>query len=233
MSDLESSQPTPAAPASAPDPAGSERPAATEPEKKPGLLRRLYNWVLGWADTPYGTPALGVLSFTESSFFPIPPDPLLVALAVGKRERSLWYATVCTVSSVLGGLMGYWIGAALFDMFGTKIIEFYGAEQLFENLKQNFQEWGFWAILGAALTPIPYKVFTIAAGACGLPLGVFTIASVVGRGARFFAVALMIRIFGEKIRNFIERYFDILSILFIVALVGGFILVKYLGGGEH
>ncbi|MEM7168467.1 MAG: YqaA family protein [Planctomycetota bacterium] len=207
--------------------------APTEPEKRPGLLRRLYNWVLHWADTRYGTPALAGISFTESSFFPIPPDPLLIALAIGKRERSLWYAFVCTVSSVLGGLLGYWIGASLFDLFGTKIIEFYGAEKLFGDLQEDFKTWGFWAILGAALTPMPYKVFTIAAGACGLNLWTFTIASVVGRGARFFTVALLIRIFGEKIRDFIERRFDLVAILFMIALVGGFVVVKLFFGGDH
>ena len=108
--------------------------ASTE-GKRPGIMRRMYDWVLHWADTPYGTPALGGISFMESSFFPVPPDPLMMALAVSKRERSLWYATVCTVASVIGGLFGYWIGATFFDAFGEKIIDFYGKQDAFESLK--------------------------------------------------------------------------------------------------
>ena len=186
----------------------------------------MYDWVVGWADTKYGTPALGGISFAESSFFPIPPDPLLVALCVGKRERSLWYGTVCTVASVLGGLFGYWIGANLFDSIGQPIVDFYGKQEVFDDLQEKFQTYGFLAVLTAALTPVPYKIITITAGVCGVNLWTFTIASVIGRGARFYAEAILIRIFGESIRDFIDRYFDLCAIAFLVLLVLGFVLFK-------
>lgn len=218
--------PTPGPVNERPAMSGAPTPAPDTPRRGP--LRRLYDWVLGWADTRFGTPALAVLSFIESSFFPIPPDPLLLALAVAKPKRSLTYATVCTIASVAGGLFGYWIGFALFDLIGQRILEFYGLNAHYETVKVRFQEYAFLSILGAAFTPIPYKVFTIAAGSFGLDLLTFTLASALGRGLRFFLEGFLIRWFGPSIRDFIDRYFNLLAIAFFILLIGGFVLVKVL-----
>lgn len=195
---------------------------------RPNVMRRLYDWVLHWAHTPYGTPALSLISFVESSFFPVPPDPLLMALCLGRPKRSIFYAFICTVSSVLGGLLGYLIGYAAFDLIGQPIIDFYGREDLYDKLKVQFEEYAFLTILTVALTPIPYKVFTIAAGSFQLALWPFIAASLVGRGLRFFAVALLIRLFGAPIKVFIDRYFNLLATLFMVLIILGFIAIKVL-----
>ena len=195
---------------------------------RPGILRRIYDWVLGWADTPYGTPVLAVVSFTESSFFPIPPDPLLMALTLARPRRAAFYAMVCTVTSVLGGLMGYWIGLGAMEWLGKPILEFYGRSGDFAALQEKYQNYAFLTILGAALTPIPYKVFTIAAGACRVAIPTLIFASLLGRGLRFFAVALLLGAFGKPMRNFIDRYFNLLCALFFLVLILGFIAVKML-----
>ncbi len=194
---------------------------------KPHIIRRLYDWVLHWAETPYGTLALILLAFSESSFFPIPPDVLLIALAISIPRRSLFYAFIATMSSVTGGILGYYIGSGLMQVVGYKIIQFYHAEELFIQLSDTFNQYNFWAVLVAAITPIPYKVFTIAAGATNANFGVFMMASILGRSFRFFAVGTLIFLFGERIKNFIDKYFNLLSILFMVLLIGGFLLIKY------
>lgn len=201
--------------------------APDAPPKRPNVVRRLYNWVLHWADTPYGTPALGVLAFTESSFFPIPPDVLLIALAVSKPKRSFRYATVCSVMSVIGGFFGYLIGYALMEAVGNRVLEFYGYTEQFAELQKLFQDQGFLWVLAAALTPIPYKVFTIAAGTVSLNLLTFAAASVLGRSARFFAVAALVRIFGPSIKRTIEKYFNLATVVFMVLLILGFVVIKY------
>ena len=170
-----------------------------------GVVKRLYDWVLSWAETPYGPAALFVLAFCESSFFPIPPDPLLIALCLGFRKRSLAFAGLCTAASVLGGLFGYWIGQALLDTVGMPILDFYGKVEDFDSLAAQFREAGNGAVLVAALTPIPYKLVTITAGATGMALAPFTAASVVGRGLRFSLLAGLIHWKGEAIAGFIER----------------------------
>jgi membrane protein YqaA with SNARE-associated domain len=190
-------------------------------------LKRLYNWVLHWADTKYGTPALAVISFAESSFFPIPPDILQIALSVGKPKRSLYYAAINTIFSVSGAFFGYFIGFALMGTVGIAIIHFYHAEAMFESLKVLFNDNSFIAIVIAAFTPIPYKVFTITAGACSTPLLTLLLASILGRAGRFFAVGITIYIFGAKVKTFIDKYFDILSIVFTILVIGGiFVLTK-------
>jgi membrane protein YqaA with SNARE-associated domain len=191
-------------------------------------VRRLYDWVLSWAETPYGPLALFVLSFAEASFFPIPPDPLLIALCLGLRKRSLWFAGLCTAASVLGGLAGYLIGFGAFETVGRPIIEFYGKSGEFEELAQTFRNNGDTAVLVAALTPIPYKLVTITAGAVQMNLAAFTGASIIGRGARFFALAVLIWWKGDAIAGFIERWFEILAVVFAVLLVGGFVVVRLL-----
>ena len=192
------------------------------------FLRKLYDWVLHWAHTPYATSALVLNSFAESSFFPIPPDVLLIALSVSRRKKALYYALMTTVASVAGGILGYYIGAALMDAVGWPIIKFYHKEEIFQKLIEMFRENSFWAVLIAALTPIPYKIFTIAAGASASLFSQFLIASILGRSIRFLALGILIYIFGEKIKIFIDKYFNLLSILFVVLLVLGVILVKFL-----
>ncbi|HOK07536.1 MAG TPA: YqaA family protein [Syntrophales bacterium] len=200
------------------------------------ILRQLYDWVLHWADTPYGAPALFVLAFTESSFFPVPPDPLLMALALGRREKALAFAAVCTAASVLGALfgyaIGYWVWWAGPDTFSAVARFFFDhvpgfSVGTFRRIQDLFERWNFWIVFTAGFTPIPYKVFTVAGGAFAVNLPMFLLASVVSRGARFFLVAALIWRFGAPIRAFIDRYFDLLAVLFTVLLVGGFILVKW------
>jgi len=189
-------------------------------------LRALYKWVLHWADTPYGPSALFLLAFAESSFFPIPPDVLLIVLAISIPLRAFRYAAICSVGSVAGGVFGYFIGAKLMEAVGRPILEFYNVTEKYNELQAIYQAHGAWAVGIAAFTPIPYKAFTISAGAFAISLPVFVAASVVGRSARFFLVAALIYKFGEPVREFIERYFDLLALLFAALLVGGFILVK-------
>lgn len=207
------------------DPTETSAPVA---EDRPGPLRRVYDWVLSWADRPGGGWALFGIAFAEASFFPIPPDVLLIPLALGRPNRALWFAAVCTAGSVLGAVGGYLIGSLLFTSIGQPIVEFYGAGAEYSSLGRMFDE-NLWLTLGTAgFTPIPFKVFTIAAGAFGVSFVPFVIVSAASRGARFFLVAILLRLFGERIRDFIERYFNLLSILFVLALIGGFLLVGVL-----
>jgi len=196
--------------------------------RRPHVVRRLYDWVLHWAETPYGTPALGVLAFAESSFFPVPPDVLLIALAVSKPKRSFRYATVCSAASVVGGFFGYLIGFALMQAVGIPLLKAYGYLDQFNELSAKFEAYQFWGVLLAALTPIPYKVFTIAAGSVHMDLLFFAVASLIGRSARFFAVAALIRCFGPPVKRLIERYFNLATLLFFALLVLGFVVVRYL-----
>jgi membrane protein YqaA with SNARE-associated domain len=191
------------------------------------MLRRFYDWVLHWAETPYGAWALFLLAFSESSFFPIPPDILLIALSVAIYQKSFKYALICSVGSVLGGCFGYLIGWQFMTSIGEKIISLYGLNQKVEYIQKLYMTYDAWAIGIAGFTPIPYKVFTIAAGAFEIDFSVFIVASLVSRSARFFLVAGLIYVFGPKIKSFIDRYFDILAVAFTVLLVAGFIVIKY------
>jgi membrane protein YqaA with SNARE-associated domain len=199
----------------------------TGDERRRGWVRRLYDWVLSWAESPYGSAALFVLAFVEASVFIVPPDVLLIALCIGRPRRGLHFAVLCTVGSVLGGSFGYLIGYQLYDLIGRPIIEFYNATAAFQRVGELYRANLVLALGTAGFTPIPYKVFTIAAGAFAVPFVPFLIVSTVSRGARFFLVAGLIRIFGPQIRHFIDRYFNILSVVFVVALVAGFILLRY------
>jgi membrane protein YqaA with SNARE-associated domain len=205
------------------------RPTQKSENKRPHIVRRLYDWVLHWAHTPYGTPALGILATAEASFFPIPPDPLLMALAISRPERSLWYAFICSACSVFGGAIGYLIGWQLWnvasDFFFTNVPGF--THEVFDLVAQKYNENAFLAIFTAAFTPIPYKVFTIAAGVFQVSFTVLMAASIVGRSMRFFLVAGMIWKFGGGIKALIERYFDWMALGFVVLLVLGFVVVKY------
>jgi len=192
-----------------------------------GPLHRLYHWVLGWADRPGGTWALFGIAFAESSFFPIPPDVLLIPLCLGNTRRSFWFAFVCTAGSVAGAALGYVIGSSLYASVGQPIIEFYHGMEHYEELKVLFEQNLVLTLGTAGFTPIPFKVFTIAAGAFGVSFPAFLAISAVSRGARFFLVAGLIRAFGEPIRGFIEKYFNLLTIAFVVLLVLGFFAVSF------
>jgi membrane protein YqaA with SNARE-associated domain len=191
------------------------------------VLRRLYGWVLHWAKTPYGTWALFLLAFCESSFFPIPPDVLLIALAVALPKKAFKYALVCSVGSLLGGCLGYLIGWQFMVDLGDGIIRFYGLQDKYEYIRRLYVTYDAWAVGIAGLTPIPYKVFTITAGAFRINFVVFLVASAVSRSARFFLVGGLIYLFGPKIQSFIDRYFNTLVIVFVILLVLGFIVIKY------
>ncbi len=196
---------------------------------KPFLwVRRLYDWVLHWAETPYGEVALFLLAFAESSFFPIPPDVLLIALAISIPVRSFRYAAISLVGSVLGAFLGYYIGWGLYQSIGVRIIEFYDVVEQFQRVGQMYNDNAFIAILISGFTPIPYKVFTIAAGVFKVGLPMLVSASLVGRAGRFFLVAALIWRFGKPIKFFIDRYFNLLTIIFTILLVGGFLVIKYL-----
>jgi membrane protein YqaA with SNARE-associated domain len=192
------------------------------------MLKRVYDWVLHWADTPHGSWALFILAFAESSFFPVPPDVLLIALAVGRPNRALRFALICSVGSVLGGALGYLIGWQFMTTVGERIVAFYGLQPRVADIGRLYNQYNAWAVGIAGFTPIPYKVFTIAAGMFKINFGIFMLASLVARSARFFIVGGLIYYFGPHIRTFIDRYFNLLAVVFTVLLVGSFVLIKYL-----
>ncbi len=191
------------------------------------LIKKLYDWVLHWAETPYAVPALFILAFAESSFFPVPPDVLLIALAISIPKKAFKFALICMLGSVIGGVLGYGIGLYGYESVGKPIVDFYHGQEVMELIKTKYDQHGFLGILIAAITPIPYKVFTIASGVFKFDFWLFTLASIIGRSTRFFIVAGLIWKFGSPIKNFIEKYFNLLSILFIILLAGGFLLIKY------
>lgn len=192
------------------------------------MIRRLYEWVIGWAHSPYATYALFILAFCESSFFPIPPDVLLIALAISIPQRSFFYAINSSIGSVLGGAFGYLIGYQFMDLIGFKIINFYNLIEQYNYIGQIYNKYNAIAVGIAGFTPIPYKIFTIAAGAFKINFFIFLIASLVSRSARFFLVSTLIYFYGEKIREFIEKYLNLLTTIFALLLIGGFILLKWL-----
>ena len=195
--------------------------------KKGNILRRLYDWVLSLAESPYGIWALFGIAVAESSFFPIPPDVLLLALAVGAPAKSLRFAAVCTVGSLIGAAVGYLLGWGFYDLMGRRIIEFYSAGDRYSEVKALYDRWDAVAVMVAGFTPIPYKVFTIAAGAFQINFATFMLASLLSRGARFFLIGGLIRWLGPGIKLLIDRYFNLLTILFVILLIGGFVIVKY------
>jgi membrane protein YqaA with SNARE-associated domain len=199
----------------------------SEPPKRPNPVRRLYNWVVGWADSPYGVWALFLIALVESSVFPIPPDVLLLALAFGAPRKSFRLAAVCAVGSVIGAVLGYFIGWFLYDTVGMWVVNTYGLAEKMDLVQTYYQENAFMALLAAGFTPIPFKVFTIASGMMKVPLGTLVVASAISRTARFMLVAGFVYFFGERAKGFIDKYFDVLTILFTVLLIGGFALLKF------
>lgn len=192
------------------------------------MIRRLYDWTLSLAAGPRAPAALGSVSFVESSFFPIPPDILLIPMVIARREKAWWYALLCTVTSVVGGILGYLIGMFLFEQVAEPILTFYGKMDKFDEFSAVFNHWGWWFVFIAGLTPFPYKVITIASGVAGLSLPIFIVASIVSRGLRFFIVAGLLYFFGPPIKEFIEKRLGLMFTLFVVLLIGGFIVLRYI-----
>jgi len=191
------------------------------------MLNNLYNWTLDKAAHPRALWILAVLSFAESSFFPIPPDVLLIPMVLAARTRAWRIALVCSISSLLGGLFGYAIGYFFFETVGQSVIDFYGLQQKFDWFRMAYNEEGAWIVAMAGFTPIPYKIFTIASGFTGLSLSTFIIASALSRTARFFLVAALLWKYGTPIKAFIEKRLGLLSLLFFVLLFGSFAAIKY------
>lgn len=207
----------------------TEPAAPTPPAPKPNVLKRLYQWVLHWADTRHGLTALCAISFVESSFFPIPPDVLLIALCMGAPKKGFKFAFWCSVFSVLGGVAGYYIGYAAEPLGRWIIFDLLHYGAAWDKVAQLYGQNAFLAILTAAFTPVPYKVFTIAAGVFHEQVSLWTLvgASVIGRSGRFFLVAGAIYLFGPPIKRLLDKYLEVFTVIFMVLLVGGFVLVKY------
>ena len=191
-------------------------------------MRRLYDWVMRLAQHRYAIPLMGVVAFAESSFFPIPPDVMLIPLVLANRRKAFTIAAVCTVCSVIGGLLGYAIGYYFFETIGAWVVKTYGLQAGLERFREQFAHWGIYVILIKGLTPIPYKLVTIASGAAHFDLFTFVWASIVTRGIRFFLVAALLWKYGEPIRAFIEERFTLVTWAFLIALVGGFLVVRYI-----
>jgi len=200
-------------------------------------LRKLYDWVLYWAETPYGAAVLFILAFAESSFFPIPPDALLIALVLGSQKKAFKFALICTVGSISGAVLGYLIGHYLWwtpnNEFSSLATFFFSnfpgfTQEIFFRVQELYNQYNFWIVFTAGFTPLPYKVFTVSAGAFNVNFPLFMIASIIGRGARFFLVSALIWKFGPPIKSFIDKYFNIFAILFTILLIGGFVLINYL-----
>jgi membrane protein YqaA with SNARE-associated domain len=201
------------------------------------LLRKLYDWILHWAETPYGSVALFILAFAEASFFPVPPDALLIALILGATQKAFKFATICLVGSVTGALLGYVIGHFLWwtpdGNFSSLALFFFNSlpgfsEQDFNVIQKMYSKYDFWIIFTAGFTPLPYKVFTVSSGAFQISLPMFIIASIISRGARFFFISFLIWKFGPQIKSFIDKYFNWLAIIFTILLIGGFFAINYL-----
>jgi membrane protein YqaA with SNARE-associated domain len=194
------------------------------------LLKKLYDWVLHWAETPYGPLALFLLALAESSFFPIPPDALLIALCLGAIKKSWRFAFYTAAASILGGIIGYLIGFGLWDVVDSFFFRYIPGftEEAFQKVLIHYQKSGFWYVFLAGFTPIPYKIFTIASGVFKMNFPLFLLASTISRSLRFFAVAALFKKFGPSIKGFVEKYFNLLAVLFFILLFGGFLVIRYL-----
>lgn len=192
------------------------------------MFKALYNWTLSLSASPRAPQALAVVSFSESSFFPVPPDVMLIPMAMAKPERAWNYALICTIASVLGGMLGYAIGALLYDTLGTWLIKLYGYGDKMDAFRALYQEHGHWIILIKGFTPIPFKLITIASGLAGYDFLWFVLLSLLTRGARFYAVAGVMNRFGAPLKQFIENNLTLVGIIGVIALIGGFAAAKFL-----
>jgi len=190
------------------------------------LIRKLYDWVLQWASTPYALPVLFIVSFVESSFFPIPPDILLIAMVVAAPAGWFRFALVCSIGSVLGGMFGYLIGYQFMEITGNRIVEFYHFQEKWDKIGLLYDKYNAWAVAVAGFSPLPYKVFTLAAGAFEINFLTFVLASAASRAARFFLIAALIYKFGPPFKILIEKYFNTFTIIFMILLVLGFFILK-------
>tara|TARA_R110000751_G_scaffold2036_9_gene10956 strand:+ start:4249 stop:4932 length:684 start_codon:yes stop_codon:yes gene_type:complete len=201
---------------------------AAQNQRSQLVLRKLYDWTLSLASHRHAAVALFLIAFIESSFFPIPPDILLIPMILAARSKAWRYAAICMIGSVLGGMAGYAIGHFLFDSIGQPVLNFYGYSAKFDQFRDYYNEWGAWAVFIAGVTPFPYKVITILSGVTSLDPVIFSIASILARGIRFFLIAALIWKFGPPIRNFIEKQLGLVFSIFIIGLIGGFVAIKYL-----
>ncbi len=192
------------------------------------LIQKMYDWAIVQAQSKYATSVLAVIAFLESSIFPIPPDVMLVPMCLADRRRAFLFGAICTIASVIGGIAGYYIGYALIDSLGTWIVKTYGLQSRLDQFQAQIQEYGVWIILVKGLTPIPYKLVTIACGAGKMNLFDFIWASALTRGVRFMTEATLLWWFGPPIRNFIEKRLTVLTWVFLIALIGGFIVIRYM-----
>ena len=190
------------------------------------MMHKIYNSIINLSGNKNALFWLFVISFAESSFFPIPPDIMLIPMILATPKQAWKIAGVCTVASVIGAYLGYIIGFYFFQLIAEPLLNFYGYLEKFNKFKQLYTEYGAWIVFGAGITPFPYKIITIASGVVHLNLVVFTLASVVARGLRFFVIAWLLKAYGEKMRLFIEKNLGWLSILFLILLIGGFALIK-------
>lgn len=192
------------------------------------MLKRIYDWCIAAADKPYALWIMAAVSFAESSFFPIPPDVMLIPMVIARRARAFFYAALATVSSVIGGMAGYAIGYFVFEAIGVPILNFYGKADDFAGFTQMFNEYGVWILIIKGMTPIPYKILTIAAGVAHMDFVAFILASIVARAMRFFIVATLLFFFGEPVRKFVEERLTLVTTIFVILLIGGFVAVKFL-----
>lgn len=193
------------------------------------MLERTYNWILSFANHPYAVWILAAVSFAESSFFPFPPDPLYIAMLLARRDKTWQLAIICTFSSVFGGWLGYAIGYGLYETLGELILQAYGLQATFQRFQESFNTWGFWIVALKGLTPIPYKVVTIACGVTGLDFWSFTFASLIARGFRFFLLALLFWYYGPPIKSYIDKNLTFVTLASLGALLGGFGIIYALG----
>ena len=192
------------------------------------FFRNLYDWTLRQSSKKFAPWFLAFISFVESSFFPIPPDIILIPMIIAKRTKAFIYASICTISSVIGGLFGYLIGFIFFNSIGIILVNFYGMSEYIENLKEYYNNYGVWFVLVAGFTPVPFKIITIASGLFQLNLFIFILCSFVARGLRFYLISGLLYLYGEAIKYFIEKYFNYLTIIFFIIFLGGILLLKYL-----
>ena len=192
------------------------------------IFRKLYDWTIKKSNHPKAPWFLSIISFSESSFFPIPPDILLIPMIIANRAKAWLYAMICTISSVVGGVAGYFIGYFFYNSIGILIVQYYSLNNQFVNFESYYNNWGIWIVLSAGFTPFPFKIITIASGLFSLNLTLFIGVAFFARGLRFFLVASLLKLFGSFIKNLIERYFNIFVTLFFLLLIGSFILLKYL-----